>query len=266
MAGARGQLRLIRDTSDLAADAAATSTWMVPRGLSDLLQQVGTGADAELLPASVPILDKEQFMRIDDLERDFAAYGQLVPESTLTNEAAAVLTRTASSAWVGDRTGYDDLVDAVDDLVGPETLAKAVTVDASPRFVMSSRTNQFPVTLTNNLDEPIRLKVVVDTDNPQRVRVPDTSVITIAPDQSETVNVRPEASGNAVVRAQAYAATDSGRRVTRATTITIEVTDLGFIGWLIVLGSGGVLVLATTLRILQVRRKNSTAGTEGTHG
>jgi hypothetical protein len=257
IAGPSGQLRLIREPADIAVDAASTASWMSPRGLSELLAHSPDGPVAELLPASVPILDKAQFDGIAGLEQDFAAYGQLVPESTVTQEAAAVLTRAASTAWIADPSGFRGLLGALDNLVGPKALARAVTLDAAPRFVMSSHVNEFPVTLTNRLAETVQVLVVVDSENPQRLRVPATQLITIPPNQSQTVNIRPEASGNGVVRAEAFAATESGRRLTPPTPITIETTELGFIGWLIVLGSGAVLVLATTLRVVQVRRKGA---------
>jgi hypothetical protein len=55
--------------------------------------------------------------------------------------------------------------------------------------------------------------------------------------------------------------------VTPNTTITIEMTELGFIGWVIVIASGLVVIGATVLRIWQVRRKaESGSGSAGPAG
>ena len=44
------------------------------------------------------------------------------------------------------------------------------------------------------------------------------------------------------------------RSLTADTTILVETTNLGLIGWVIVIVSGLVLVVSTALRIRQVRR------------
>ena len=85
--------------------------------------------------------------------------------------------------------------------------------------------------------------------------VPASAVITVGPGQNQTVNVRPEATSNGLVNVTAALQTGSGAPVGRTTRIAVEVTDLGMIGWIIVIVSGVVLVAATALRIRQVRRK-----------
>jgi len=97
----------------------------------------------------------------------------------------------------------------------------------------------------------------VTTDNPQRLAVPPTEVITVDPGQSQTVNIRPEASANGLITAAAHLTTASGRRVSADVPLTIEVTELGIVAWIIVGVSGVVLVGATAWRIRQVRRRDS---------
>ena len=254
VAGAAGQLRIIDDPADLATDAATTTDWMVPRPLDELLTSPPSGT-AEFSPVAPATLTAAQFDQVADLEQHFAAYAQLVPDSTLPGEAAGLLSRAVSGWWVDNQSGHDAMLADIDALVGADALAGAVSLDASPRFVMSSRTNQFPLTLVNHLDEAIRVRVVIDTDNPQRVTVPPTPLITIPPRQSASVTVKPEASGNGIAIARAWVATEGGRQVTPATRITIEMTNLGFIGWVIVVGSGAVVLGATALRVWQVRRR-----------
>ena len=57
----------------------------------------------------------------------------------------------------------------------------------------------------------------------------------------------------------AHVATANGRRVTEDIPLTIEVTDLGVVAWIIVAVSGIVLVAATAWRIRQVRRRDRLA-------
>ncbi len=255
IAGTHGQARLLTTLSDLAQDQDATLAWMSRRTLGDLLASTPSRQKASFTSVRPARLSKSQFGELTRLEKDFAAYGELVPESALTEQAAAALSRCAASAWVGDANGFSAQIRGLAELVGGPAVADAVVLDATPRFLMSSRTNQFPVTVTNHLSEAIRAKVVIETDNPQRLTVPASEVVTVAPGQSVTVNIRPEANSNGLVMARAHIATAGGHRVTRDTSIVVEVTDLGVVAWIIVAVSGLVLVGATAWRIRQVRRR-----------
>lgn len=256
ISGRSGQARLLADSQDLQVDTLATTTWTRRRSLRDLLD-AKPGAKATFEKVTTDTLAPRQFRDLATLERDFADYGELVPESILTSQAAAALTRAASSAWIDDDSGFHRFSGAIADTVSHDAVRERVTLHASARFVMSSKTNEFPLTITNQLTEAIRVRVMVATDNPQRLHVPPSELVTVGPGQSQTVNIRPEATANGLVTARAHVETQRGRRVTADIPITIEITDLGLVGWAIVLSSGAVVVAATVLRIRQVRRRNN---------
>lgn len=263
VAGRRGEVRLLTSTSDAEQDAAALGGWLVRRNLHDLLDSTPSVSRTALVAAKPARLNAGQFDQLRRLETDFTAHAELAPDSTLITQSDAAVTRASASAWVSDARGFDAQLEGLNRLVGMPELGRSVVLDASPRFVMSSRTNQFPVTVTNNLAETIKVKVVVASDNPQRLTVPPSDLVTVEPGQSVTLNIRPEATANGVVTARAYVATESGRRVTPDTAIIIEVTDLGVVAWIIVGVSALVLVGATAWRIRQVRRRLASAGTRG---
>ncbi|HSK34117.1 MAG TPA: DUF6049 family protein [Propionicimonas sp.] len=263
VAGAKGQVRMIDGLEDLAVDEATTTGWMVRRDLGSLLASTPGVARVTLAADKPPRLGAGQLEAIERLTDEFAAYGDLVPESALIDQTDAAITRTTSTAWIGNSAGFDAHLDGLAALVGGTEVGRSVTLDASHRFLMSSRTNQFPVTITNNLAEQIRVQVVVRTDNPQRLTVPPSDLVTVAPGQSVTVNIRPEATSNGLVIARAHVATADGHRVSPDTTITVEITDLGVVAWIIVGVSGLVLVGATAWRIRQVRRRTAAAQSSG---
>ena len=262
IAGAKGQVRLIGGLGDLAEDQATTTPWMVRRDLGSLLASTPGVANVALGTDKPPRLDAGQLEAIKRLTGQFDAYGDLVPESALIDQADAAITRTTSTAWIGNSAGFDAQLDGLAALVGGPEMGRSVTLDASHRFLMSSRTNQFPVTVTNHLSEEIRVQVVVRTDNPQRLTVPPSELVTVAPGQGVTVNIRPEATSNGLVTARAYVATADGHRVSADTSIIVEITDLGVVAWIIVGVSGLVLVGATAWRIRQVRRRTAAAQTQ----
>ena len=262
VAGKSGQARLLTTASDLTQEAAGRPAWTTPRELGELLEADPT-TKANLSTSKPALLQASQFRAIDALEDDFSSYSQLVPESTFVDEPDAALLRAASSAWIADPQGGRAYIDALRRLIGRDAVSEAVRLDASGRFVMSARTNQFPITVTNDLSEPIKVRVEVTTTNPQRLSVPASDYITVGPGQSETVNIRPEASGNGLISATAHAVTSGGHRVGRDIQLTFEVTELGFVAWIIVGVSGIVLVATTILRIRQVRRREAGAAKPG---
>ena len=262
VAGKSGQARLLTTADDLAQDAATRPTWTTHRALSELLE-TDTEIRANLSASKPALLQAAQFRAIDSLADDFSFYSQLVPNSSFVDEPDAALLRASSSAWITDPQGGRAYIDVLRKLIGRDTVNDAVRLDASGRFVMSARTNQFPITVTNDLSEAITVRVEVTTTNPQRVAVPASDYITIGPGQSDTVNIRPEASGNGLISGTAHAVTSGGHRVGRDIQLTFEVTELGFVAWIIVGVSGAVLIATTVLRIRQVRRREAGAATPG---
>ncbi len=250
-----GLLRLITTPEQAAADAGAAPSWLRPTSIDDLLDDEAKGAEASLtLPARTSTLSATRFRQLQAMSADFDRYLDLVPESELTSSAPATLSRMASTWWIGNPTA-NTWINVVDAEVGESAVTAGVALSASPRVLMSSRTNEFPVTVSNKLSEPVQVRIVFSSDNPQRISIPPTQAITVAPGQSQTVNVRPQAASNGLVNVTAALQTSSGQPVGRPTRIAVEVTDLGTIGWIMVIVSGAVLVAATALRIRQVRRK-----------
>ena len=248
----KGLVRLIGTADDASADTAPR--WLQRTGLDELLARTPSGSANPTLPAKTTTLSAGRFRQLKAMAGDFARYVDLVPESALATDAPQTLSRMVSAWWIGDQSA-GTWISAVDDAVGQSEVNENVTLSASPRVLMSSRTNEFPVTVSNQLAEPIQVRVVFTSDNPQRLTIPASAVITVGPGQNQTVNVRPEATSNGLVNVTAALQTGSGAPVGRTTRIAVEVTDLGMIGWIIVIVSGVVLVAATALRIRQVRRK-----------
>ncbi|MFT3971361.1 MAG: DUF6049 family protein [Micropruina sp.] len=250
-----GLVRLIRTADDATADAATSPRWLARSSLRSLLADPAEGPAATLVAsAKAATLPPSKFRQLARLAADFEDYRDLVPNSELAGDEPATLSRLVSSNWIG-AAGAPAWTAAVTGMVGSDAVSSKVVLSASPRVLMSSRTNEFPVTVINGLTEPIAVRVVFASDNPQRINIADTAPITVEPGQKQTVNVRPETSSNGLVSVTASLQTTSGEPVGTSTRIAVEVTDLGMIGWIIVIVSGIVLVATTALRIWQVRRK-----------
>lgn len=253
-----GQVRLLTNPAEVALNSQAEPDWITTRSLPALLNSDG-GARASVKDTAPDHLGANSFELLRGLAAELKAYQDLVPDSTLAATPQAIYLRSVSQSWIGDEANQDEYAMALRNQFGSDAVNDKVSLRASARFVMSGRTTEFPVTVTNELTEPVQVRVVVVTDNPQRLTVPPSELVTVQPGQSETVNIRPEATTNGVVTADAYLTDDAGRRVGEPVALTIEMTELGMVAWIIVGISGVVLVIATWWRIRQVRRRESTS-------
>ncbi|MCE1175107.1 MAG: DUF6049 family protein [Propionibacteriales bacterium] len=256
--GKSGQVRLITGLIGLAADSNARPGWIASRELDATLEATAhQGVEWE--PVKEQRLSNAQLSVLDQLSSDLAVYRSLVPDSVLASQPAATSLRSVTFIWITDSAGRRRYADAVGDLFGREAVGDRVRLAVSSRLVMSARSNQFPVTISSSAFEPVRVRVEIATQNPQRLAVPPSEVVTVDPGQSQTINIRPEATGNGLVTGKAELVTADGHRVGDPVPVTIEVTDLGIVAWIIVGVSGAVLVGATAWRIRQVRRRDAAA-------
>ena len=120
---------------------------------------------------------------------------------------------------------------------------------------------EFPLTITNSLAQTVHVKVVVTSENPQRIDIPDTQVVAIQPKETQTIKFAPKASSNGVVEMQAHLSTPSGRLLGSQSTFVVKATQMDDVGWIIIVVSALVLIIATVLRIRQVTA-NSQRDTE----
>jgi hypothetical protein len=134
-----------------------------------------------------------------------------------------------------------------------------VELTAQRSVIMSGQSGSFPMTVTNNLDQTIRVSLNFESFQPQRLSIPVMPDIVIPPRQGATVNVQPHAVGNGPVRIWAQVTTPGGRPVSKRVWLTVEATNFGRVGWIIVVASGIVLIATTALRIRQVRRERQAA-------
>ena len=246
-----GQVRLIQDAAGLDENRAATTTWTRYVPLSEVLRQPPT-AKAAFGKAKTPTLTAGQHTDVQRAASDIALYNDAVPSAPLAGAENAAPSRLASTTWIGDTASRTAYRTALVSLADARAVTNGVTVNVSPRIVMSSRRNEFPVTVTNQTGVPVRVQIVIDTTEKDRINVPPSDVVEVQPGVSQTVAMRCEASVNGLVIATVHAATPGGHRLTPNNQVSIEVTDLGFIAWIIVIASGVLLVGLTALRVRQV--------------
>ena len=249
-AGESGQVRLIVDAAGLAQSTQATAPWMRRLSLAGLLDTEPM-AKASYADAKATGLSKQQRGDVSRAAHDLNLYGQVVSTFALAGDPSALLTRLSSCEWIAAPAAQRTYRTAVTRLADTRALRDSVTLNVSPRVVMSSQHNVFPVTVTNALATPVSVTIATTTNNP-RISVPASDVTEIPPGASQTIVLSPQATDNGIATAEIHIASPQGLRITADSAVTIEVTNLGIIGWIIVGCSAVVLVGATWFRIQQV--------------
>ena len=169
------------------------------------------------------------------------------------NDDLPELERLAASALSSHFTTQKQALDWLATSPAAEVDPSKVTISAASQFVMGSRTNNFPVTITNGLDMPVRLRLTFDSDSPQRIRVPDTDFVTIEPGENLTLIAAPQASANSVVTVTVRMETTGGTMFGAPVAIDITATELGRVAWIIIFISGAVVLGGTVWRIRAVQ-------------
>lgn len=159
----------------------------------------------------------------------------------------------ATKAWSASFTTQKQALDYVQAHPIADLDPGRVSVTAAKQFVMGSRTNEFPVTITNDLTVPVTVRLTFDSEAPQRLHIPDTEPITVQPGESQTLNVSPEATSNGIVTVHGRLETTAGTPFGDEVTIEITATELGSVAWIVIIVSGVVVLGGTFARIRAVQ-------------
>lgn len=238
--------------------ATAPTNWLHLTDLSTLLSGAREGLVLSDPAAATTTLSGSWWSTVQQISRNTRDWSDLIGSSDQeTSLAVAQLSARAMSGNLSNRSEWAGAMMAP----ATSTLAgEGLVLHSASHFVMSASTNEFPLTITNNTDRPVRVKVVVDSENPQRITIPTTQVVTVQSHETQTVQFSPKASSNGVVEMTAHLANPAGRTLNSSTTFVVKATRMDDVGWIIIVISGLVLIGATVLRIHQVTRASRRNG------
>jgi hypothetical protein len=269
-----GRVRLI-STAAQAADGAAQelkAPWLKPRTLSELLKSTPASwsqkfnysqaaRDAQLTASQLDSLKK--FDWSNDTYADL-----LVDATNARAEGSAAVARAASAKWrkhdKSRRAFLGPQQAALDDI-----LLDKIQIRSSARVQTVAREGvEFPITIRNTLEadpahpdaRAVKVRLVFNSDNPQRLTIKTIKASHINAQDSFTDNAAVTAKANGVVPVTAQLMTESGRPVGRPFDIEVQVTQNGTTGWAIAIAAGIVLVGSTFLRIRQVAKERTKTG------
>ncbi len=252
LAGRPGQVRLLTSARDARLDREDNAA---RRTLDDLLNEVTPSPlDTDGLDVG-PVIASGPREAITGSADSLQGIGDLFVDPGTARELVLWPMLALTSGQWTDEGPFDVFRSEQRRRAGEILSGDAVAISARPVFLTARQDTQFPVTVTNNLAVPVHVRLTFESENAARLHVPDSDPVTVGAGEAVTVVVTPRVEANGRYTVVAGLATPSGKRVGRPVDIEVEATQVGRVGWIIMIASGAVVVGTTVLRIHQVRRE-----------
>jgi len=242
-----------------AGDVASVNAWNdgKPAGLKQLLATLQPSpfdwrTDA---PGSSP--SPELITAVTQTQQDLAVLADLGNQQAAAGALGnRVLPGAVASSWSGDwPSALAWLQQSTSDLATQTD--GSVSLHVAAQWMLSSRDNRVPITITNDMGMPVSVMVRFESENPARLSIPDADAVTVPAKSSTTVIVNPLAEANGSVRVRVVLVTVNGNPVGVPQDVQVVTTSAGRMGWVIIIGAGLAFVILTSLRVRQVRRQRA---------
>lgn len=261
-----GRIQLISSPAQAASDLQLINApWVERTTLSSLLEAEPTkwkrsysyGDKAGQAELSTELLNDAR-----TLAKQYDTYADLIG-GTSRNQADQFVARTVSGWWrqaAEPAQAYTNLHESF----LSSRLGEAVVITGGPKFTMTGASGPIGLTVQNNLDIPVRVRINFNSQQEQRLSIKSyptdgEPLLEIPPHESVPITTTGDAAGNGTVQVVVAAFTESNQRVGRTLTLTIVATDYGRTGWIIAVAAGIVLAATTAFRIRQVRKERGAA-------
>jgi hypothetical protein len=158
--------------------------------------------------------------------------------------------RTESSAWRDDGAGGERMLQLLRDDIG--NLRDKVHLQVGSGIVtLTSSSGVISVNVVNELNQPVRVGVVLDAHNRARLSTRDTPVTTIPPEHATQINLKVTAQTSGQFPVTAQLVDREGRNFGKPKDLVVRSTQYGRVA-LAVTGIGaGVLLVAAGFRIVR---------------
>lgn len=248
------------DSTAQAALESNTQPWRTRLLVSDLLE-AHPQPDPLLLSEVGEISAPEELLQATD--HAFAsldAWEELLTSNDEVTELTGGLVATGWSTCFGrDARAQADWLADVTAPAAQLLDSGVLELRVSDWVTTSADDNQLPVTVVNHGTRTVQVRVHFNSENPLRIKVDHSEVFTVRPGDSATVRVQPHTYGNGRVEVRAQLVTPSGHPIGKPISFLVTGTEAGRVSWLLIVGSGAVLLAATAMRIRQVRREHREA-------
>ncbi|MEO6821607.1 MAG: DUF6049 family protein, partial [Candidatus Nanopelagicales bacterium] len=174
----------------------------------------------------------------------------------LTDKIEDALTRTESASWRSDRAGARRLLNTVGGQL--DSLLSSVRVLSRGTITFPGETGVVPVTVANDLSEPVRVGLRLTGTPTVRFEASPYPVFTVAPGTKVSVDVPARVLGSGAVAVAVQLMTPDGRPYAEPTPLQVRSAAYAKAATWIVGGLLGVTVLLLAVNFVR-RRRNPVA-------
>jgi hypothetical protein len=244
------------DLAQALIDVWTETAWIVPTPLASLAVPesptvVAPRSEVDTVPAPLP---SDYVTAVADLRERGAQYAALLAEPDgVTSRLEAAVLRSASSGWRSDLAAGEAYTAAA--TATATSGLDQVSVQVPPSVTLSSSKGAFPLTVSNDLDQPVLVGLQLLPDNPDRMSVAEVTDIRVESGEKATVEVTAEAAVNGKVPMTVQLTDVDGSPLGPSQRTIVNATDYGTIGWVVVGGAVAMLLAAA----LRPRRRRRTA-------
>ena len=257
---AAGQGAPVVTLADDDASAGTAGAWLGAGWQPEALAKLVDGLTAAALDWSAgvpPVLPSPDLIAgVGQVQAQLSLWADLGDDQSASDALAArVLPGVAAAAWDGDWASALGWLQQATSELNAQVGTGDVTLYVAAQWHLSSSDNRVPITITNTMGIPVTVQVHFVSESPQRLTVPDTDFVTVEADNTAAVVVAPQASANGSVQVTATLVTRGGTTIGDAQQVQVIITAASRLGWIIIIGAGAAFVIATSLRVRQVRRQ-----------
>ncbi|MDX6236514.1 MAG: hypothetical protein QOG10_1329 [Kribbellaceae bacterium] len=249
--------------------------WITPVGINDVLAGAGTTPRLAKPPTTArpPIgLSSGQLDQIKRLNNSTNVFTSLLanPDNADVNLRHALF-RAASYSWRGFGDEAQRFINVgqrtVDGQLGKVHLVNSSVTRGSRREIkvnLSGSKGTFPLTVVNELDQTVRVGIVVTSVNRPDLRIEQIETKLLAAGVKATFQINASAQQNGLIRADAQVTSAAGQPIGRSQELIIQAAQYGSVGWILV-GAAIALLFGTSLvriyRRIRSERRNPSAST-----
>ncbi|TDD62372.1 hypothetical protein E1263_04240 [Kribbella antibiotica] len=255
------------------ADGSATATlagllnlpWLEPVTVTQVLEQTPKPPTvaAPDAPKENGSLSGTQLSLVKQLETELTTYQNLLSEpGNIIPEMRKGLLQSTSLAWQGFPAQADLYariqLGSVRGQLGKVHLVSSVDKgkEKEIKVNLAGSNGTFPLTIANDLDHSVRVKVIVRSANRNDLRVNNVAPVTVRAGQKWTPRITASAEQNGLIKAEVQVVTANGEPIGKPRPMLIQASQYGSVGWVLVGAACALLFGTSFVRIYRrIRRE-----------
>ncbi len=237
--------------------------WVQLTTLGDLTATAATGPARQVptYPAAIRAreLDAQQLALVKDGHRRLDALTAVLSRTQpYVDTYTRALLRSESTAWRTDRAAGHAYAGAV--VRHLDTLTRSVHIVGSGPVTLAARSGKIPVTIVNDLDQEVTVRLGAQPFPPVRLSVTPPEPVTLQPHSQTTVDLSAQATANGSAQLVVRLLTLDGQDFGPASSFPVEITGYGAVAKWLVGGALALLAVALAVRVVRAVRRGRRPG------